>query len=135
MTAKLVDRAAKRLDRSRKAAAESGNGAAHDTALHQVRKDAKRLRHAAESVTALHGKRARKPARAAHRLQKILGTHQDSVMARTLLSRLATAPDVPEGSTLTYARLQDIEEHISRGTEAKYLKAVKKKALKIRLRH
>jgi CHAD domain-containing protein len=134
VTAMLVDKTAKRLDRARKAAKQSEAGPARDTALHQVRKDAKRLRHAAESVAGIHGKRARKLAKSAQRLQQILGDNQDSVMARALLTRFAAGPDLPPDTARTYGRLLEIEERITRDTEAGYRKAVKKKALDIRLR-
>jgi CHAD domain-containing protein len=135
VTAGRVDKSAKRLGRARKAAARAAAGADRDAALHQVRKDAKRLRHAAESVAGIHGKRARKLGKSARRLQDILGDHQDSVMARALLARLAAAPDLPADTARSYAGLLEIEERIARDTEDQYRKAVKKKALDIRLRH
>lgn len=135
LTARLIDKTAKRLNLARKAAKRATSRRARDTALHQVRKDAKRLRHAAESVTSIHGKRARKLANAAQRLQQILGDHQDSVLARDLLTRFATAPDLPPETARTYTRLLEIEEQIARDTETAYRKAATKNALNIRLRH
>jgi CHAD domain-containing protein len=135
VTARLVDKSAKRLGRARKAATRAAAGADRDAALHQVRKDAKRLRHAAESVADIHGNRARKLEKSAHRLQKILGDHQDSVMARALLARLAAGPDLAPGTARSYAGLLAVEERIAHDTEAQYRKAAKKKALGIRLRH
>ena len=135
VTARLADKSAKRLTRARKAAKRARSRSARDTALHQVRKDAKRLRHAAESVTSIHGTPASKLATAAKRLQQILGDHQDSVLALALLTRLAAAPDLSPDAARTYTRLQKIEEGISRDTETSYRKAAKKKALNIRLRH
>lgn len=135
VTAGRVDKSAKRLRRARKAVRRAGGGAGRDAALHQVRKDAKRLRHAAESVADIHGKRARKLEKSAQRLQKILGEHQDSVMARALLTRLAAGPDLAPDTARSYARLLAVEERIARDTEAQYRKAAKKKALGIRLRH
>lgn len=133
-TAALVDKTAKRLDRARKTA-KRATPDGRDTALHQVRKDAKRMRHAAESVTEIYGKRARKLANAAKRLQQILGGHQDSVLARGLLSRLASGAQLPAEATNTYARLLKIELDIARDTETAYRKAAAKSALKIRLHH
>jgi CHAD domain-containing protein len=135
MTARLVDKSAKRLNRARKDAKRSASGPARDAALHRVRKDAKRLRHAAETVTGIHGKPARRLVTAAQRLQQILGDHQDSVMARDLLTRLAAVPDLPPDTAGTYTRLLAVEESIGRDTEARYRKAARKKALNIRLRH
>lgn len=135
VTARLVNKAAKRLNRARRSAAHTADGPARDTALHQVRKDAKRLRHAAESVTDIHGKPARKLAKAAQRMQKILGHHQDSVMARALLTRLAAEPELPTDTARLYTRLLAVEERIAEDTEAGYRKASKKKSLSIRLRN
>ncbi len=135
VTARLVDKTAKRLNRARKDAKRTTSRPERDTALHQVRKDAKRLRHAAESVTSIHGKRARKLAKAAKRLQQILGDHQDSVLARDLLTRLAAAPDPSPETARTYARLLTIEKRITRDAETAYRKAARKNALTIRLRH
>ena len=99
-----------------------------------MRKDAKRLRHAAESVTSIHDKRSAKLAKAAKRLQQVLGDHQDSVLAVALLTRLAAAPDLPPDADRTYTRLLKIEERISRDTETAYRKAATKNAFNIRLR-
>ncbi|MET3922967.1 CYTH and CHAD domain-containing protein [Arthrobacter sp. UYEF20] len=131
-TTKLVNKDAQRLDRAHQTAADSGDGTSHDTALQQVRKDAKRLRHAAESVTAIHGKRARTLAKAAKRLEKVLGHHQDSVKARAFLSHLAAAPDLPGRTALAYRRIEGVEERLAQAAEAKYLK-IRKKAYGIRL--
>ncbi|MEO3936428.1 CYTH and CHAD domain-containing protein [Dermatophilaceae bacterium Soc4.6] len=61
-----------------------------DVALHEVRKRAKQLRYSAESVTPVCGKRARKVARAATRVQESLGAHQDAVVARQVVRDLTT---------------------------------------------
>lgn len=122
----LVNKTAKRLDRAHKAAVRAKAGGTRDTALHQVRKDAKRLRHAAESVTEIHGKRARKISRKTHRLQSILGDHQDSVMVRAFLDELVSEPALPEGTVRAYRRVQRIEKDIARTAVKKYSKARKK---------
>ncbi len=61
--------------------------------FHEVRIRAKRARYAAEAVaTALDPKAARaasKFAKAAQRVQDLLGTHQDAVVARETVERLA----------------------------------------------
>ena len=132
VTARLVDKTAKRLKQSRKDAKRAESRRGYDTALHQVRKDSKRLRHAAESATTIHGKRSRKLAKAAKRLQQILGDHQDSVLARELLTRFAGA-DLPPEASRTCARLLGIEKRIARDSEAAYRKAAGKNALNIRL--
>ena len=56
-----------------------------DEALHRVRILAKRARYAAEAVVAVAGADARRFARAAARLQDVLGRHHDAVVARAYL--------------------------------------------------
>lgn len=123
---KLVGKAAKRLQRASRTAKRARRGGEHETALHQVRKDAKRLRHVAESVDPVHGKPARKIAKAAHRQQKILGNFQDSVVARNLLAQLSAAPDVPEDIAAVYFTLHTRQVQLAAEAEAKYWKASKK---------
>lgn len=125
-SARLVNKAARRLDRAHRAARKSARTAEYDTALHQVRKDAKRLRHAAESVTAIHGKRARVLEKAGHRIQSVLGEHQDTVVARELLNRLAAAPDMAAGTAAVYTALTEQEGETAAKTEAAYRKLRKK---------
>lgn len=120
---KLVNRTARRLRRAHKAAARSSEGPDRDAALHQVRKDAKRVRHAAESVEPVYGKRAAKLAKAAQKQQQILGDQHDSVIARDLLGKLGSPTDLPEPVALAYRSLLDLEERIAADDEAKYRKA------------
>jgi len=90
-----------------KAGADPGAGpgrdsdAAHDVALHTVRKAAKRLRYSAELMLeavpdgpARRLKYARRAAKGARSVQRVLGLHQDSVMARAVLVELARNPGV-----------------------------------------
>jgi CHAD domain-containing protein len=56
-----------------------------DTALHEARIRAKRVRYMAEAVAPLFGKRARTFASAAADLQDVLGEHQDAVVADAFL--------------------------------------------------
>jgi CHAD domain-containing protein len=53
---------------------------AGDAELHQARIRTKRVRYAAEALTPVFGKPARRFARRAESLQEVLGTHQDAVM-------------------------------------------------------
>ena len=114
------------MERSRKAVKRSAGRTDRDTALHEVRKDAKRLRHAGESVMEIHGKRAAKLTKSAGRLQTVLGDHQDSVMATDLLRRLAATPDRPADTDLGFESLLKMEKRIARKTEKKAGKAGKK---------
>jgi len=132
-SAKLVNNAARRMDRSHRQAKKIGGGPQHDNALHEIRKDAKRLRHAAETVAAIHGKRARRIEKAAKRIQQILGERQDAVVARELLHSLAAGPGLPAGTKTVYEELATAETRAAEQAEAAYRKA-RKKARKLRLR-
>ncbi|MFE5837168.1 CHAD domain-containing protein [Arthrobacter sp. NPDC056493] len=141
---KLVGKSARRLRRAHKAAVRVKDGAgekpgmelkdatAHETALHQVRKDAKRLRHAAETVDPVFGRRAARLAKAAHKQQTILGDHHDGVMARIFLGKLAGGPDLPETLDAAYASLLKREQKSAAKAEAKYRKAHRKSRKAIR---
>jgi CHAD domain-containing protein len=66
-----------------------------DDALHALRIRAKRARYAAEALEPFVGKRATRFARAAGRLQDVLGRHQDAVVAIDRLSAVAArSPEV-----------------------------------------
>ena len=123
---KAVNKAAKRLRRSHKAATNARRGAPHETALHQVRKEAKKLRHVAESAGPLYGKRAAKVAKAAHRQQQALGDFHDSVIARDLLGACATSQGVPEPVASVYVTLRTRQVQLAAAAEKKYRKARKK---------
>ena len=126
VAAKRVNKAARRMDRSHRLAKKTGSGSRHDIALHEIRKDAKRLRHAAETVTAVRGKRARRIEKAAKRVQRSLGEHQDTVVARDFLRSLATEPGLPAGTKAVYEQLIADEARTARQAEAAYRKARKK---------
>ncbi|MDI3193612.1 CYTH and CHAD domain-containing protein [Pseudarthrobacter sp. AL07] len=122
----LVAKAAKRLQRGARTAKRARRGAEHETALHEVRKDAKRLRHVAESAEPVHGKRATKIAKAARRQQQILGDFHDSVVARDLLAKLAAAPDLPEAVASAYVTLHTRQVQLAADAEVEYRKERKK---------
>jgi CHAD domain-containing protein len=127
-TAILVNRVATRLDRAHRAAAQLKRGPAREDALHRVRKDAKNLRYAAESVAGLHGKRAAAMVSSAQALQKILGVHRDAVMARAFLGALAADPSLPDATAAAYRRIRRVEKSIVRATEKEYFTAWQKTA-------
>lgn len=85
-----------------------------DAELHEARKAYKRARYAVEVFVPSEGKPAKKLVKALTDLQEVLGAHQDSVVAREILSELAgPAPDgFPYG--VLYAR----QEQVGRDTFA-----------------
>ncbi|MEV4443235.1 CHAD domain-containing protein [Streptomyces sp. NPDC049577] len=88
----------------------TGPGPGRDVALHAARKAAKRARYAAEAALPVLGKPAKRFARRVKEVQTLLGEHQDSVMAREAIRRLAAeAADAGE-PTFTYGLLYGREE-------------------------
>ncbi|OLT00452.1 hypothetical protein BJF90_35285 [Pseudonocardia sp. CNS-004] len=87
--AEPLARSARRVARHLRAAADGDDPTEHDTELHEARKAAKRLRYAAEAAVPALGNRAARLARAARRVQDILGERQDAVVARPVLREIA----------------------------------------------
>jgi len=93
---------------------------------HEVRKKAKRLRYAADSATVLHGDRAKKLTARARAIQESLGSHQDSVVARAHLTKLAHTARTNHEDGFTYGRLHALEEQASHHAESQYEHAIAK---------
>ncbi|GAC1444821.1 MAG: CYTH and CHAD domain-containing protein [Mycobacteriales bacterium] len=87
----LVRAAWRRLDR---AAALALSPQALNADLHLARIEAKRARYATEAVVPVYGKRARRLARRAEKVQTRLGEQHDAVVAAEVIRDLATASRV-----------------------------------------
>ncbi|MFH9863239.1 CHAD domain-containing protein [Streptomyces sp. NPDC017202] len=81
------DRLARRVER----ALGTPAGPERDAALHQARKAAKRVRYAAEAARPALGGTAKRLGKRVKAVQKALGDHHDSVVARETLRRQAVA--------------------------------------------
>jgi CHAD domain-containing protein len=102
-------RAEKKADRRLAAAVESGE----DAMLHRARKAAKRARYAAELRTPLDSS-SKRTAKHYKRIQRVLGDHQDSVVASDVLHRLALIAGTTEGENgFTFGLLFAREEQIA----------------------
>lgn len=101
-------------------------GAARDAGLHEIRKAAKRVRYAAEAASPVAGTKAVRTENAAHEIQKFLGLHQDSVVARALLADLGGRALRSGENGFTYGRLHAAEEALGRQSETDFFKAWKK---------
>ena len=129
---KLVDRDAARFRASADSAARTGAGKRRDAALHRVRKNAKRLRHATEPATQVLGKPAKRLGRSARRIQRILGDHQDSVLARRFLAEIQVdaetggAPRPTPTELRIYGELAAEEESAAKSARRRYRKALRK---------
>ncbi|MGX9899890.1 CHAD domain-containing protein [Arthrobacter sp. SA17] len=124
--AKLVKKDVRRL--RRKAAVLEQPGP-RDVAFHDVRKAAKRVRYIAEAASLAKAKSADRIEDAAHTIQKILGQHQDSVVAREQLLLLGSEPGQGSksgaDSSFTFGRLHALEEGRADEAEKEFFKAWK----------
>ncbi|NUP74522.1 MAG: CHAD domain-containing protein, partial [Sinomonas sp.] len=121
-TARLVSRDLKRLRTAVDAAQAARGHTGEGEALHEARKKAKRMRYAAEAAKTVHGKRARRLAKGAAKIQQTLGDHQDSVVTREMLRNLASTT-LPEGTTaFTFGRLHAQEEQQGAADRAEFFR-------------
>ncbi|MGH3624619.1 MAG: CHAD domain-containing protein [Sciscionella sp.] len=80
-------------------------GTERETALHETRKAAKRLRYASEIAMPAVGKPARRFRRDVKALQQLLGEHQDSVLARPVLRELGMQAHLKGENGFTFGLL------------------------------
>jgi CHAD domain-containing protein len=139
--AKLVKKDVRRLRRKADAlkrqnagdakanAASDINKEARNVAFHGVRKAAKRVRYVAEAASLAKEESADRLEDAAHTIQKILGQHQDSVVAREHLaelgSRSSTRSSTRGQNGFTFGRLHALEERRADEAEKAFFKAWK----------
>jgi CHAD domain-containing protein len=109
-------RVRRRAERARRAQGDQDQAAA----LHDVRKAAKRLRYAGETLAPVYGARAQRLARAAEEVQTELGEHHDSVTAQAVLRGLSQTPDVDTAEAFTLGRLDAREEVLAAQAAARY---------------
>ena len=147
---RLVARDLRRLERAVASLPPADDGGAgRDAGLHEVRKAAKRLRYSAELAASLPkaaarsatGKnaagtkksgeklrrRAKRSAKWARRIQRILGLHQDSVVARARLAELGGRALRSGENGFSYGRLHAREESLAAASERAFLKLWKRK--------
>ena len=112
MLKKAARKARRKADKRLAAALEDGD----DEALHRARKAAKRARYAAELTRGLVGKKKGKKRVAAYKkVQKVLGDHQDSVVALGTLRALgARAGSTDAENGFTFGLLYGLELQAAR---------------------
>ncbi|MCK9926669.1 CYTH and CHAD domain-containing protein [Frankia sp. Mgl5] len=114
----LLHDADRRLSRKVGRAAPLPVGTERDELLHSARKQAKRLRYAAEVVGPVYGPPAAAFARLAESMQELLGTHQDATIARGLLRDWGVeAQTAGEPTAFTLGVLLGLEECRARTAE------------------
>nr|WP_234468076.1 CHAD domain-containing protein [Streptomyces sp. MBT62] len=92
-------------------------GTDRDTALHEARKAAKRTRYATEPAHDSLGKPAKRLGKRVKAVQKVLGDHQDSVVARDALRELALAAHAVGETGFVWGLLYGQEEAIAEARE------------------
>jgi CHAD domain-containing protein len=97
-----VARAYRTTRRRTRRALATPPGHRRDAALHQARKAAKRARYAAEAVTAVAGRDARRFAGQMKNVQSVLGDHQDTVIARQLERSLGVTAHLAGENAFSY---------------------------------
>ncbi len=122
----LVNDGIARLRQAMHSADTTRDPHAHDLALHDVRKEAKRVRYAAMLISPLRPKRTKRLAKIATAVQDALGAHQDSIVARQALLRLAADAEHAGESTFSYGRLHAIEQSRGEDSEAAYEKIIRR---------
>jgi CHAD domain-containing protein len=117
----LIHKAWKRMHTAvRRADALPAGSPERETALHDARKSAKRLRYAAEAAAPLDSKKLRRLAKASQDVQGTLGTFQDSSVARQTLLELQHSAQSRGHNTFTYGRLHGREEAIADAAAAEF---------------
>lgn len=112
--------------RALRATQESAPATDPDVALHEARKKAKRLHYSAESAGVVLGRPADELAEVAHGVQDLLGEHQDSVVARRYLLRLAQEARAAGDDTFTLGLLHAREQATAR-TDASATRAARRR--------
>ena len=94
--------------------------------LHRARKAAKRARYAAELIGPVDKPQtAKKTVKHYKRIQRILGEHQDSVVASDTLRRLAVTAGTTAGENgFTYGLLYAREQRVAEAARARSRKLV-----------
>jgi CHAD domain-containing protein len=112
----------KRLRRRVGVATDSSPGVPRHSALHEVRKAAKRLRYSAETLVPVHDDASRL-ARGAKRIQTELGEVQDSAVSQGMLQALAKAGATEPDTVFVLGGLHAQDRLLSAGAEARYARA------------
>ncbi|MEU0795755.1 CYTH and CHAD domain-containing protein [Amycolatopsis sp. NPDC005961] len=103
---KPVRKAAAKLRRA-EAATRGLTGHELETALHEVRKKAKRARYAADTVKPVYGKKLRQWRKNVKTVQGTLGEHQDTAVGRDVLHHLTIAGHGEGQNTFTFGLLYE----------------------------
>lgn len=112
-----VARAHAKVARRMLAATALPPGPDRETAMHGVRKAAKRLRYAAECVAPLGGRKSRPAHKRVKAFTKVLGEFQDSAVAQPVLRELGAAAHTGKDNGFTFGLLLGRERAQAEHTE------------------
>ncbi|MCX4238275.1 CYTH and CHAD domain-containing protein [Streptomyces ortus] len=98
-------------------ALELSPGPERDVALHEARKAAKKVRYATEVARPALGKPAKRLGKRVKAVQKVLGDHQDSVVARGALRDLAVVAQTAGEAGFTWGLLYGTEQARAQNSE------------------
>ncbi|MGW3241706.1 CYTH and CHAD domain-containing protein [Streptomyces sp. NPDC001070] len=123
--AKAVSRDHRRLRERVEPALAMDPGRERDIALHDARKAAKRARYSSEAAGAAPGlrKAAKKHTKRMKAVQQLLGEHQDSVICRDAVARLASDAREAGEDTFAYGVLYQLERDRAAAVENELPKA------------
>lgn len=110
----------KRLRRRVSMADNASSQTERDQRLHDVRKAAKRVRYAAETLIPIYGDSAEQLANATKQVQSVLGEHQDSVLTLPVLRQLGVQAHLDGDNGFTYGLLLAHEQGRAAETETRY---------------
>jgi CHAD domain-containing protein len=107
----------KRTDKRMQAARRADRGEPANVALHAARRAAKRTRYAAEAVTPVYGKQAKRFGKQMKKVQSSLGTHQDAVIARNTLREIGVRAHLEGENAFTFGLLHEHNSTAVRDSE------------------
>jgi CHAD domain-containing protein len=111
--ARTYRRTAKRM----RQAGRAHSGEPANVALHAARRAAKRARYAAEAVTPVYGKQAKRFGKQMKKVQSSLGTHQDAVIARNTLREIGVRAHLEGENAFTFGLLHEHNSTAVRDSE------------------
>jgi CHAD domain-containing protein len=124
---RAVGRAYRRTDRRMRVARQAPAGQAHDVALHETRKAAKRARYAAELAEPALGKktgrRAHRFARGMKDVQSALGGHQDAVIVRATAREIGVQAHLAGENAFSFGLLHERAHHQAQACEREAYRA------------
>ncbi|MBV9793275.1 MAG: CYTH and CHAD domain-containing protein [Actinobacteria bacterium] len=120
--AEAVSRTYRRTRKRMKHADQAHPGEPTNVALHAARRAAKRSRYAAEAVTPVYGKQAKRYAKQLKKVQSSLGDHQDAVIARNMLRELGVRAHLEGENAFTYGLLHEHNSTAVRDSERRGLR-------------